>query len=114
MATVTKKQLVERIAQKTGQSQLAVKHIVQLLFDQVIDELASDNRLEFRDFGVFVPVRRKARTGRNPKTGETVGVPSKRAVAFKMGKSMRDLVAGRARKAGTRAKTPRREKGPSP
>lgn len=93
MSTVTKKEIVERVAAKTGQTKLAVKQIVQLFFDEIIQDLTNGSRLEFRDFGVFEVVMRKPRTGRNPRTGETVGVPAKRAVAFKMGKAMRERVA---------------------
>ena len=93
MATVTKKELVERVAEKTGETRLAVKQIVQLFFDEVTHDLANGNRLEFRDFGVFGVVTRKPRTGRNPRTGERVGVPPKKAVTFKMGKAMKERVS---------------------
>ncbi len=93
MPTVTKREIAERIAAKTGHTQVAVKQIIQLLFEEVVSELGSGNRLEFRDFGVFEVVRRKPRTGRNPRTGERVGVPAKRVVTFKMGKMMKDRVS---------------------
>ena len=93
MATTTKREIAERVAQQTGLAQVTVKQIVQMLFDEVINELAAGNRLEFRDFGVFEVVVRKPRTGRNPKTGEKVAVPPKRVVTFKMGKIMREKVA---------------------
>jgi len=93
MGTTTKREIAERVAQQTGLAQVTVKQIVQLLFDEIVSELAAGNRLEFRDFGVFEVVVRKPRTGRNPKTGEKVNVPSKRVVTFKMGKVMREKVA---------------------
>jgi nucleoid DNA-binding protein len=93
MATTTKREIAERVAQQTGLAQVTVKQVVQLLFDEVINELAAGNRLEFRDFGVFEVVVRKPRTGRNPKTGEKVAVPPKRVVTFKMGKIMKEKVA---------------------
>ena len=93
MATVTKREIAERVAKKTGQPQLAVKQIIQGFFDEVINEVIKGNRLEFRDFGVFEVIVRKARTGRNPRTGEKVPVPSKRVVTFKMGKLMKERVA---------------------
>ena len=94
MATTTKREIAERVAQQTGLAQVAVKQIVQMLFDEIVNELAKGNRLEFRDFGVFEVVVRKARTGRNPRTGEKVAVPPKRVVTFKMGKVMKDKVSG--------------------
>jgi integration host factor subunit beta len=93
MATTTKREIAERVAQQTGLAQVTVKQVVQLLFDEIISELAGGNRLEFRDFGVFEVVVRKPRTGRNPKTGEKVAVPPKRVVTFKMGKIMKEKVA---------------------
>jgi len=94
MGTTTKREIAERIAQQTGLAQVTVKDIVQMVFDEIVKELAAGNRLEFRDFGVFQVVERKPRTGRNPKTGAKVAVPAKRVVSFKMGKVMRDKVSG--------------------
>ena len=93
MATTTKREIAERVAQQTGLAQVAVKQIIQMLFDEIVNELSKGNRLEFRDFGVFEVVVRKARTGRNPRTGEKVAVPPKRVVTFKMGKVMKDKVS---------------------
>ena len=88
MAT-TKQQLCEKIA-GTCQSRLVLtKKIVQAFLDEVIAELAKGNRLEFRDFGVFETSFRAARQGQNPKTLETVHVPPKRKVKFRMGRAMK-------------------------
>ena len=96
MQTTTKREIAERVAQQTGLPQVAVKQVVQMLFEEITSELANGNRLEFRDFGVFEVVLRKARTGRNPRTGEKVAVPPKRVVTFKMGKVMKTRVAATA------------------
>ena len=93
MATTTKREIAERVAQQTGLAQVAVKQVVQMLFDEIVKELAAGNRMEFRDFGVFEVVVRKPRMGRNPRTGEKVSVPAKRVVTFKMGKVMKQRVA---------------------
>jgi nucleoid DNA-binding protein len=89
MATITKKELIDRIAAKTGHRRVQVKEIVQQFLDQVISELGSGNRLEFRDFGVFETKVRKARKAQNPKTLEPVAVPQKRTVKFKVGRLMK-------------------------
>ncbi|MFW6161717.1 MAG: HU family DNA-binding protein [Planctomycetota bacterium] len=89
MATTTKKQLTNKIADRLKEKQMLVRDIVQEFLDACIDELAKGNRLEFRDFGVFETVQRAARKARNPKTGEVVHVPPKTVVDFKMGKRMR-------------------------
>lgn len=90
MATITKKDLIDRIASKTGQRRVAVKKTVQEFLEQVINELGDGNRLEFRDFGVFELKDRAPRTAQNPKTLERVYVPAKRTVKFKAGRLMRE------------------------
>jgi integration host factor subunit beta len=90
MNTVTKKELVERIAQQSGLQRNDVKTVVQAFLDSVVEELARGNRLEFRDFGVFEVRQRAARNAQNPKTLVPVHVPAKRTVRFKPGRLMRE------------------------
>jgi len=94
MATITKKELIDRIAEKTSSKRIVVKRIVQSFLDEIIDELGRGNRLEFRDFGVFESKQRAARTAQNPKTLERVDVPSKRTVKFKVGRMMKAKLQG--------------------
>lgn len=89
MATVTKKELIDRIADKVNDRRVQVKRVIQEFLDEVIDELAKGNRLEFRDFGVFECKVRKARKAQNPKTLAPVAVPEKRTVKFKVGRLMK-------------------------
>ena len=89
MATITKKDLVDRIAEKMKTKRVRVKSTVQYFLDEIIAELAKNSRLEFRDFGVFEVKERAARTAQNPKTLEPVEVPAKRTVKFKMGRLMK-------------------------
>ncbi len=90
MATVTKKELIDRIAERTQAKRVSVKRIVQAFLDEITVELCKDNRLEFRDFGVFETKKRAARIAQNPKTLARVEVPAKRTVKFKMGRLMRE------------------------
>jgi nucleoid DNA-binding protein len=90
MATVTKKELIDRIAERTQAKRVLVKRITQALLDEIIAELCKNNRLEFRDFGVFETRTRAARVAQNPKTLERVKVPPKKTVKFKMGRLMRE------------------------
>jgi integration host factor subunit beta len=90
MATVTKKELIDRIAEQTQAKRVVVKRIVQVFLEEVTAELCKSNRLEFRDFGVFETRTRAARRAQNPKTLEQVEVPAKRTVKFKMGRLMRE------------------------
>ena len=89
MATITKKELIDRIADGTGHRRVQVKKVVQQFLDEVVNELGKGNRLEFRDFGVFETKLRKARKAQNPKTLEPVEVPEKRTVKFKVGRLMK-------------------------
>ena len=89
MTTITKKDLIDRIADRTGNKRVVVKRIIQSFLDDIIDELSRGNRLEFRDFGVFECRVRAARTAQNPKTLERVEVPEKRTVKFKVGRVMK-------------------------
>ena len=93
MPTTSKKDLVDRIADKTQCKRITVKAVIQHVLDEITTELAQDNRLEFRDFGVFEPRTREARTAQNPKTLEKVHVAAKRTVKFKMGRLMRERMS---------------------
>ena len=90
MPTRTKKDFVDRIAEKTQCKHVIVKVVVQQFLDEIVSELAKGNRLEFRDFGVFEVNERAARAAHNPKTMERIQVPAKRKVKFKMGRIMRE------------------------
>ena len=89
MATITKKELIDRIAETSNQRRVQVKKVVQQFLDEIVNELGKGNRLEFRDFGVFETKIRKARKAQNPKTLEPVAVPEKRTVKFKVGRLMK-------------------------
>lgn len=90
--TITKRELVNRIAEETDQTKVAVRDVIQRFLDSVVDELSQGNRLEFREFGVFEVRERAARQAQNPKTLEKVEVPAKRVVKFKVGRVMRQRV----------------------
>lgn len=83
--TVTKRDLVQRISDSTGQTKVLVRDIIQRFLDEVSQELVEGNRLEFRKFGVFEVRQRPGRIAQNPKTLEKVPVPPKRVVKFKVG-----------------------------
>lgn len=83
-------ELVQRLAE--GNPELSVREvekIVGVFFDEIVRRLAEDGRVELRGFGAFSTRARDARTGRNPRTGETVDVDAKRVPYFKPGKEMR-------------------------
>lgn len=90
--TVTKKELVYRIAEELDQTKVVVRDVVQKFLDEIVHELAQGNRLEFREFGVFEVKERSKRRAQNPRTLAEVTIPSRRVVRFKVGRSMRELV----------------------
>lgn len=90
MATVTKKELIDRIADRESCKRVQVKRIIQSFLDEIVNELSKGNRLEFRDFGVFESKIRASRLAQNPKTMDKVKVPSKRTVKFKVGRVMKE------------------------
>ncbi len=90
--TIAKRTIAERIAERQNLGQIQTLQIIQAFLDEIIEELAQGNRLEFRDFGVFETVVRKARTALNPKTLEKVQVGSKVVVKFKVGRLMKEKV----------------------
>ena len=84
-------ELVEQLVQENpGLSVREVERIVSVFFDEIVSRLAEDGRVELRGFGAFSTRARDARTGRNPRTGETVDVDAKRVPYFKPGKEMRE------------------------
>jgi nucleoid DNA-binding protein len=89
MANITKQELISRIAKIHQVQSATTKKVILTFLDEVINELAKGNRLEFRDFGIFETKMRAAREAQNPKTLEKVHVPAKRAVKFKMGGLMK-------------------------
>ncbi len=89
MSTITKKEIVDRIAESTQAKRVLVKATVQNFLNEVISELAKGNRLEFRDFGVFETRDRAPRMAQNPKTLEQIHVSGKRVVKFKAGRLMK-------------------------
>ena len=121
MPTITKKELVARISQQSGQTKVVTKDILQRFLDEIIVELAKGNRLEFREFGVFELKSRPARRAQNPRTLEKVDVPARRVVKFKVGRLMRQWSSRSARRSPSRLATagnspalrpPRRSFGP--
>lgn len=93
MATITKKDIVNKISDTTQAKKAIVKKVVKSFLDEIVDELAKGSRLEFRDFGVFEVRKHLPRIAQNPKTLEPIRVGAKRTVKFKMGRLMKQKLA---------------------
>ncbi|CDR33718.1 HU family DNA-binding protein [Criblamydia sequanensis] len=92
-STMTKKKLINSIAQEKGIHPSDVRHVIQAFLDKMTNSLSQGDRLEFRDFGVFEVVKRKQKIGRNPKNAAVpIVIPERLAVKFTPGKKMRKLI----------------------
>lgn len=88
---MTKSELVTKLAQQNPNLYIRdIELIVETIIDKMSEALVRGDRVELRGFGAFSVKERKARIGRNPRTGETVNVPPKRLPAFKTGKLLRE------------------------
>jgi len=90
--TITKRDLVKRIAERTGQTKVLIREIIQEFLDEIADELERGNRLEFRKFGVFEVRARSSRVAQNPQTMIPLRIPEKRVVKFKVGNVLKRRV----------------------
>jgi DNA-binding protein HU-beta len=94
VTTITKKDMVMRLAVKTKMDKSICRKLLQASLDEITELLKAGDRVEFRHFGVFAPVTRKGRVGRNPRTGGEVVVPARIGVRFRTGTTLRRILAG--------------------
>jgi len=90
--TMTKREIVLKIAEDTNVKQIDVKAVIQKTLDYIVESLASGQTVELRNFGIFKVKTRKGRMGRNPRTGAQVPIPDKKVVSFKPGLVMKARV----------------------
>lgn len=100
---MTKADLVEEVAQTVEMSRKDSEAIVDIVFESIVKSLRARDKIEVRGFGSFRTRERKARTGRNPKTGTRVDVPAKMIPYFKPSKELKDLVNGGSKPQSTPA-----------
>jgi len=93
---VNKAEIVDGISQETGVMKRHVEQVVNSLFSTVASELKAGRRLSVIGFGSFVPTKRSARTGRNPRTGEPIKIPASKGVRFSAGSALKDVLNGKA------------------
>lgn len=90
---MTKSVLIDKVEEKVeGLTRKQVEIIVDTVFDGIKEALAKGGKIEIRGFGNFRLKQRRPRKARNPKTGESVDVPSKRVLHFKVGKALKDAL----------------------
>ena len=91
---MTKSQLIKQLSIKLNLSTNDSETVVGTIFEEIASSLENGHRVELRGFGTFGLKEREGRSGRNPKTGESVKVAPKRVMFFKAGKELRERVDG--------------------
>lgn len=92
---MTRSELITRLmSHNTGLNSQQAEKTIEIILTEIMNALAHGNRVELRGFGVFSLRERKARIGRNPRTGELVKVPEKNVPFFKAGKLLRERLNG--------------------
>jgi DNA-binding protein HU-beta len=99
---LTKADLVDALANETELSKRQVGELVDLLLDEIKAALQQGDKVQLIPFGSFVVRDRKAREGRNPKTGVKIKIAARRVPAFSAGKALRDAVADGKKKTSRR------------
>lgn len=89
---MTKKDIALKVADATGIKQIVVREVLQGIFDCIIESLIRDEKIELRNFGVFKIKTRRPRIGRNPRTGQTIPVPTRKVVIFRPGLEMKQRI----------------------
>lgn len=90
-----KAELIDALAEKTGQTKTELTRTLDALLDTIEITVAAGGRVQLLGFGTFESRQRAARTGRNPKTGESLEIAASTAPKFTPGKAFKDRVAGR-------------------
>jgi len=91
---VTKTQLIDAVSASAGHTKKDTETVIEALIAEVSGALAKGEKVDLRGFGNFVAREKKARQGRNPKTGETIEIAARKAVAFKPSKELASKVNG--------------------
>ena len=90
---MTKADLIDLVASKADIPKQKAEEIVNGVFDDIVAVLKNGDKVNISGFGTFSVSERKARTGRNPKTGESIQIASSRAAKFKAGKTLKDSLS---------------------
>lgn len=89
-----KADLAQMVQDELQGTKAQAERVVQMIFDAIASEMAKGGSVDVAGFGKFEGRMQAARTARNPRSGETVQVPAKRAPKFKPGKALKDQVKG--------------------
>ena len=89
---MNKNELVDAVSERTGLAKSDAARAVEAVLGTITETLQKGEQVALSGFGTFVAKTRAARTGRNPRTGESIAIPASRAPAFKAGKALKDAI----------------------
>ena len=89
---MTKGQLADAVASKMGLSKKQAEETIDATFDVIAKTMIKDDKVNVPGFGIFRVSSRKAREGINPKTGEKIHIPAKKAAKFRAAKALKEAV----------------------
>jgi DNA-binding protein HU-beta len=89
---VNKAELIDAVAEGADISKAAATRAVDTVIEQITNTLKNGNQVTLVGFGTFAVKARAARTGRNPRTGESINIPASNNPSFKAGKALKDAV----------------------
>ncbi len=89
---MNKAELIEGVSDKTGLTKKETGNVIDAITDTVKETMSKGERITLIGFGTFHVMKRKAREGRNPQTGEKLQIPAKKVPKFKAGKKLREAV----------------------
>lgn len=89
---MTKAELIEKVAQENGFSKAAAEKVINSVTDNISRCLKKNDKITLTGFGTFSVSKRKARTGRNPQTGQEIKIKATKVPRFKAGKALKDVV----------------------
>jgi len=89
---MNKQQLVEEVARELNSSRAHAEKTVKTVLECIKNGLRRDGSVTLVNFGTFLVRTRKARTGRNPRTGETIQIQARRTTAFRPGRELKTLI----------------------
>ena len=90
---MNKTELIAAVAEKTGITKKDAERVVNATIETIQENLIKGEKVSISGFGIFEVKTREARTGRNPRTKETIQIPATRLPAFKASKALKDSVA---------------------
>ncbi|SHF65128.1 DNA-binding protein HU-beta [Desulforamulus putei DSM 12395] len=90
---MNKNELISLAANKANMSKKTIEEVLTAILESIEESLAKGDKIQLVGFGTFEAKLRKAREGRNPKTGETIQIPATRVPVFKPGKSLKDTIS---------------------